>query len=89
MDLIQKFINYANLGYDVSLTSIVGFDGIRMVKRYSHVAEKALISEQVVSYDELKSEESLEKILRFLYEDIQNQEKTKEYRSSTAEWLSL
>ena len=87
MELLQMLINYASLGYDVSFTSIVGHEGIRMVKRYSHPAEKHLICEQVMPYDEAKDEERLHTILTFMYEDIQQQEKTGEYRSSIAEWL--
>jgi hypothetical protein len=87
MKQLQMFIDYAMLGYDVSFTSIVGHEGIRMIKRYSHPAERSLVSEQIFAYDEAKNEERLHSVLQFMYEDIQQQEETKDYRQTTAEWL--
>ncbi len=79
--------NYSSLGYDVSLTYIVGKEGIRMVKRYSNSAERHLVCEQIYQHDKLTDTYQLNKILDFLYQDIQKQEKTKNYRESIETWL--
>lgn len=79
MEFLETCISYSCLGYDITLTSIYYKQGIRMVKRYSHTAERPLTCEQVFDHEKLKDPEQLYKITQFLYEDIIEQEKTGKY----------
>jgi hypothetical protein len=86
-NLLQIILNYSSLGYDLIFTTIVGKDAIRMVKRYSHIAEKHIVSEQIYNHEELCNEKTLRSVANFLYNDIQEQEKTKTFRQSMSEYL--
>lgn len=72
-------IHYACLGYDVTLTSIYCKDGIRMVKRYSHPAERSLTCIQICDHESLKSIDKVHDILDYMYNNIQEQEQTGKY----------
>ena len=88
MELFKILIHYSNLGYDITLTSIVGKDGIRMVKRYSHKAERSLVCEQMSEHHKLLDKKRLQETIQFLYDDIKNQEETGIYRQTTEEYLN-
>lgn len=76
----EKLIEYSSLGYDITLTNLFGKDAIRMVKRYSHKAEKALYCEQVADHEQLLyDEDRFLDTIRFLYKNIQEQEETEIY----------
>ena len=79
---LQSVINYTSLGYEITLISLYGKDAIRMRKAYSYKAERPLICEQVIHYEELQDEEQRAKIFEFLYNDIQEQEKSGKYKES-------
>ena len=78
--MIQMFLEYCGLGYDVYFTSIVGKDAIRMTKRYSHKAGKCVHCQQVIDHDKL-TEEKLRSILDFMYHDIEKQEETGQFQN--------
>lgn len=74
---MEKIIQYSALGYDITFTYIYGKEALRMVKRYSHKAEKSLCCEQIVDHEKLLyDEDRFLDIIRFLYKDIQNQEES-------------
>jgi hypothetical protein len=77
--MLEQLTFYCNLGYDITLTQLYGKDAIRMVKRYSHIAEKEVICEQIIEHDALRDEHYLNKVLTFMYENIEQQEKTKTF----------
>jgi hypothetical protein len=79
-NLFKSIIDYCLLGYDITLTNLYGKEAIRMVKRYSYIAERPLICEQIQGHDILlKDENRFDEVLNFLYNDIQLQEETKNY----------
>ncbi len=71
--------SYSSLGYDISFTVIHGKEAIKMVKRYSSKAKRALICEQIQEHDQLKNPQLLHAVLEFLYNSIQEQEQTGKY----------
>lgn len=79
MEIIKIFLEYTSLGYDVYFTSIVGKDAITMTKRYSHKSESKLHCQQIYNHNKL-DEGSIRSVLEFMYNDIQEQEKTGEYK---------
>jgi len=87
MEHFKILMYYSNLGYDVMLTTIAGKDGIRMVKRYSHIAERHLICEQIYEHDRLMDVDTFRQVATFLYNDIQEQDIKKEFRTSYQEYL--
>lgn len=78
-DFFYWIRSYCDLGYDVTLTQLHGKEAIRMVKRYSFKRGDSITCEQIIEHDNFKSEERLQKILQFCYDDIQRQEETKDY----------
>lgn len=78
-DYLDAIISYAGLGYEITLITLYGKDAIRMRKAYSYKAERPLICEQVIHHEDLKNPEQRHKIFEFLYNDIQEQEKTGKY----------
>jgi hypothetical protein len=73
-------MEYAALGYEVTLTLLYGKEAIRMVKIYSHKAKAPVVCEQIQEHDILLKDESrFNEVLNFLYNDIQLQEETKNY----------
>jgi hypothetical protein len=86
-EFFAKLKEYSDLGYDVMLTSFFGKDAIRMVKRYSYVAEKPLVCEQIYSHDDLINSDTLNRVLDFMYNDIKNQEETKTYKEPMEDYL--
>lgn len=64
--MIQMFLEYCGLGYDVYFTSIVGKDAIRMTKRYSHKVGKCVNCQRVIDQDKLTGERP-RSILGFMY----------------------
>lgn len=79
---LENIKHYSELGYDITLTSIYGKDAVRMVKRYSVPAERALICEQIVDHDEIGDNDYTFDFFNYMYENIQNQEQTKKYYES-------
>jgi hypothetical protein len=78
--LFQQLIDYSELGYDVTLTSLFGKEAIKMVKRYSYTAKQPLVCEQIQDHKSLLIDDfRLHQILQFLYDDIQEQEESGEY----------
>ena len=80
MNYLEHCIEYIDLGCEVSLITIFGKDAIQMVKTYSHPAKRKLLCQQMWSHNRLTNEGQLFNILKFLYDDIQKQEETGEYR---------
>ena len=80
---LDYILDYCDLGYDFSPTMLYGKEAVRMVKRYSHKAERKLMCEQIFHHDELKNMDRLLIILDFMYQDIQQQEKSGEYYESS------
>lgn len=79
MGYLEQVLNYADLGYEISLISIFGKSAILMVKRHSHPAGKSLICEQIIEYGRLRDDDRLNEILSFMYNNIQEQEETGKY----------
>jgi len=85
MEGLDLFRYYSLLGFDVCFTSLCGKDAIRMVKRWSYQANRALISEQIVDTSELKR---LREVLEWMYLDIIKQENTGNYHESLEDYLT-
>jgi hypothetical protein len=77
---LQQILDYADLGYEISFTNIYGKDAVLMRKRYSHPAERALICEQIFDHEHVKNKGRFAHLLNWLYDDIQEQEKTRIYK---------
>ena len=75
----EYMFHYACLGYDVSLTNIYGKDAIRMVKRYSYPAQRSLSCVQIQEHENLKDLDRLHDVLSYMYNNIEEQEKTENY----------
>ena len=76
MDQLKAILSYAALGYEVSFTTVYGHEMVLMKKAYSHKAEKPLICEQIFKHEKAFDEKRFAELLDFMYEDIQEQEKT-------------
>ena len=79
MKQLQMLIEYASLGYDFSLTNIYGKEAVQMIKRYSYKKEGPVKCLQMYEHEKIKNETEFSRILQFLYDDIQEQEKTGKY----------
>lgn len=74
-DYLKLCINYCELGYDISLTSVYGKEAIKMVKRYSHPAGDRLESIQIINHERLLDDKYYSSnVIRFLYEQIEERE---------------
>lgn len=71
MEGIKMFIKYAELGYDVSFTTIYGKSGIQMIQR-----QTGTTCQQIINYDTLDFVR-LTYILDFMYNEIHKTEKYK------------
>jgi len=85
MEGLNLFRHYALLGFDVCFTSLCGKDAIRMVKRYSYKAERALICEQIV---DTSDDNRLKEVLNWMHDDIIQQEESGKYHESLETYLN-
>jgi hypothetical protein len=86
MSKFESMSNYATLGYETTLTMMLGKEAVRMVKVYSHKTECSISCEQIHEFSSSKDEYFF-KVLDFMYNDIQEQEKTGKLRILLNEYL--
>jgi hypothetical protein len=81
-EYLKAVLDYTWLGYEITLFTLHGKDGIRMRKTYSYIAQQPLICEQIIHYSNLSDTLQRSNIFEFLYENIQEQEKSGTYYES-------
>lgn len=72
-DFIQ---HYSLLGYEVTLSKIYNQESVKMTKRHSYKRGAPISCEQIQEHEKLKDLEFLNRFLAWLYNDIEQQEKT-------------
>ncbi|AGH56797.1 hypothetical protein Phi19:2_gp007 [Cellulophaga phage phi19:2] len=77
---LQSIIEYAELGYSISLIKLFGKQAVMMTKLYSHVRKQSVQCTQIFNYDSLYDCHRFNHLLDFMYNDIRNQEKTQTYQ---------
>ena len=71
---IQQIIDYAELGYEITLTKFGGRQTITMRKRYSYRADKSLVCQQSFDHKDVTDPNKFAALNQFMYSDIEKQE---------------